>query len=332
MLCLYVHMKEKEKSNNIHNSDDFLTTQELELLKNKNFNDFNSKNDNSEKENELTPEEQAKKRKKSAIKYILNIAFVLIATILSLYFALKDNFNEVISYLGSSDWKWILVIVGVMLAMTILRSLVLFCFARLYTRKYHMYQALAVDQIGIFYNAVTPGASGGEVMQAYTFKKQGIPVSSSVSIMAMYSIVFQTVLIIYGIVSFCVEYDFIMSLNDWVINLGFFTLSIPMWVLAILGFLLNAAVILIVLLMGYWRGFHNFIMGPCISLLTKMRIVKKPDERREKLRVQVENFKIELRRLLTNIPFFLLVAFLFFLYLTMRFSIPYFVGIALGNE
>ena len=84
--------------------------------------------------------------------------------------------------------------------------------------------------------------------------------------------------------------------------------------------------------MGYWRGFHHFVMGPCINLLHKLRIVKNPDKQRENLRIQVENFKIELRRLLTNIPFLILVVVLVFAAMTIKFSVPYFIGLALGNQ
>lgn len=269
--------------------------------------------------------------KKTVVRYVLNILFVLIVTALALFLSLKDNFNLIVENLRKCNYLWILFIVGVMVMMILCRGLVLFCFARLYTRKYHIHQALAVDQIGVFYNAVTPGASGGEIMQAYTYKKQGVPISSAVSIMAMYSIIFQSVLIIYGLLSFFIKYDYIIKMNDLVINLGSLRIALPLWLLTILGFLLNVSVILIVLLMAYWRGFHNFIMGPVVSFLHKIRIVKDADKKREDLRVQVENFKIEFRRLLTNIPFTILIAVLFFIYMTLKFSVPYFVGMALGN-
>ena len=96
--------------------------------------------------------------------------------------------------------------------------------------------------------------------------------------------------------------------------------------------MLNVGVILLVLLMAYWHGFHNFVMGPVISLLSKIKILRNPDKTRENLRVHVENFKIEFRRLWTNITFFILVFFLFALYMTLKFSIPYFCGLALHNE
>lgn len=272
-----------------------------------------------------------KKSKKMALKYVAYLLFVLAITAISIVITLYSNFDEIISQLFSCDWRWLLVVLAIMLVAVAIRSFILFCFARLYTRDYHMYQAVAVDQIGQFYNAVTPGASGGQVMQAYTYKKQGIAISSAVSMLAMYSIMFQIVLIIYGTISFIIKYDAINSIGSMGFKILDWSFALPIWPLTIIGFVLNVSVIAIVLLMGYWKKFHNFVMGPVISFLAKIHLLKNPDKKRESLRVQVENFKIEMRRLFSNIPFTILVAGSFFLYLTVKYSIPYFVGLALGN-
>ena len=274
-----------------------------------------------------------KKSKKSAIKYALNISLVLIVTTVSIILTTWNKWDSILENLAKADVKWLFAILGVMLGTIMVRSFILFCFARLYTRDYHLHQAIAVDQVGQFYNAVTPGASGGQIMQAYTYKKQGLHISSAVSALAMYSICFQIVLIIYGLLAFIIKFDLIMQMEN--ISIRFndqFTLVIPTLLLTIIGFLLNVSVILIVLLMGYWHGFHNFIMGPVIGLGAKLKILKNPDKTRENLRIQVENFKIEFRRLWTNIPFFILVIVSFAIYMTLKYSIPYFCGLALGNE
>lgn len=289
-----------------------------------------NKNEDVRPHNEENSPKDKKKKKK--LKYFLNISFVLIATVVAIALSLYDHTDEVLEYLKTCDWRILLLIFGLMFACVCIRSFILFCFARLYTKKYHFHQAMAVDQIGVFYNAVTPGSSGGQLLQAYTYKKQGIQISAAVSILAMYSIVFQTVLILYGVVSFAVKYDFINQIGSIPFNLAGWNFSLPIWPLTIIGFCLNVGVILIVLLMGYWHRFHNFIMGPCISFLARIKLVKNPDKKRESLRVSVENFKIELRRLLTNIPFTILVSICFFVYFTIKFSIPYFCGIALGNQ
>ncbi len=274
------------------------------------------------------------KSKKSALKYFLNISLVLIATGLAIFFAIKDDAGEIWKTLKGADYRYLLIIVGMMLGCILIRSFILFIFAHLFTRKYHFHQAIAVDQIGQFYNAITPGASGGQIMQAYTYKKQGVQVSSAVSILAMYSIVYQIMLIIFGTLSFIIKYDFITALGSIPTNIKIneVAINLPIWPLTIVGFLLNLGVVAIVFLMGYWHGFHNFIMGPVITFLGKIKLVKNPDKQRENLRIQVENFKLEFRRLSTNIPFLLLVVISFSAYMILKFSIPFFVGKALGNQ
>ena len=282
---------------------------------------------------EEQPEAGKSNTKKTTIKYIINISLVLVITGVAIYFAIKDNADEIFHTLLTADWVYLLIIIAIMFGCIAVRSFLYFAFAHLFTNKYHFHQAIAVDQIGQFYNAITPGASGGQIMQAYTYKKQGMAVSSAVSILAMYSIVYQVILIIFGLISFIVKYDFITALGYVKITLNENSpINIPLWPLTIIGFLLNVGVIAIVFLMGYWHGFHNFMMGPVTSLLAKMKIVKNPDKTRENLRIQVENFKIEFRRLSTNIPFLLLVVVSFTAYMCLKFCIPYFVGLALGNQ
>ena len=291
--------------------------------------------DKEDLEKKVAEHEEGKpKSKKSTIKYILNISLVLIATGLAIFFAIKDDAAEIWKTLITADVRYLLVVLGIMAGCILVRSFIYFCFAHLFVRKYHFHQALAVDQIGQFYNAITPGASGGQIMQAYTYKKQGVPVSSAVSILAMYSIMYQFILIIFGAVSLIVKNDFITKLGyiPTTIKINEVPINLPIWPLTIFGFILNVGVIGIVFLMGYWHGFHNFIMGPVVTILNKIKLVKNPDKTRENLRIQVENFKIEFRRLSTNIPFLLLVIASFVVYMSIKFSIPYFVGKALGNQ
>jgi uncharacterized protein (TIRG00374 family) len=276
---------------------------------------------------------EKKPKGKVSWKYILNILLVLIVTAAAVAISLASDFDNVIESFKTVNWGWIGVCFLIVIFAMFLRALILFCFARLYTRNYKFRQAIACDNIGTFYNGVTPGASGGQVMQAYTYKKQGVPISAAASILVMYSIIYQTVLIIYGVVSFIVKYDTLMTINAITIKINE-TLSIPIPILplTIIGFALNLGVVVIVLLMSYSRKFHHLIMGPGIGLLAKIKIIKNPDKSRESLRIQVENFKIELRHLLSNIPFTILIAVLFFMVMTLNFSVPFFAGKALGAD
>lgn len=265
------------------------------------------------------------KKKKSLIRYIAYILIVLIATGVSLAFSLwGDKFDAVVNVFAKADWRFILLVVGLVVIIYCIQALILVIFCRLYTRKYKFHQGLAASMVCQFYSDVTPGASGGQIMEVYTMRNQGIQVSNAASIMVMWFILYQSALIAFGVLSLGFEWRAIMSLkpdiNGW---------KPPMWPLILIGFLLNLSVILLLYLMSFSHKIHNFILHYVVGFLGKIRILKNPDKTRENLRVQVENFKIELRRLQSNIPVLIVQFILFFAMIFLQYSLPYFCGFAL---
>ncbi len=294
---------------------------------------YNAMAEEIKKENVDNQEE--KKQKHSGIKYLINILLVLAVTFVAVLITLFSDPNagpqQILATVRHANWMWIGIAFLITFFAILIQGVILFFYARLYTRKYHVYQGLAVNCIGIFYNAVTPGASGGQVMEAYTYKKQGVPISAAASIMVMQGIVYQIVLIIYGILAITIKSETIFSIKAFEFTINGYDISLSSLPLIIIGFGLNLFMIVLLFGMSYWKRLHNFILGPLIGGLAKIKIVKNPDKSRENLRIQVENFKIELKRLFSNIPFLILVLLLNFIVMTCNFSLPFFVGKALGS-
>lgn len=284
------------------------------------------------------PIEEAKdKKKKGIVRYVVYLSIVLIATGLSLTFSLWNQFDQVVecfknSFSTVNGWVYMLIIAGCVALSYLVDALIILVFCRLYTRNYKYHQAFATSLIGQFYSDVTPGSSGGQVMQAYTMKSQGIPVSSAASIMVMSFILYQTALILFDLIAFGFEFNNIMGIPGIEFDVFDWHVNIPMVPIILVGFLLNISIILLLFLMSYSHKFHNFILHYVIGFLGKIRLLKKPDKTRENLRVQVENFKIELRRLQSNIPVVILQITLFLLMLFLRFCIPYLSGLAMGYQ
>jgi glycosyltransferase 2 family protein len=277
-------------------------------------------------------EEKPEKKKHPALKFLVYFAIIIIATGLALFFSLYQDFDGVIAALSKASIEYLLIIGGLVALSYCIDAFIIFVFSRLYTRNYKFHQGLATSMVGAFYSAVTPGSSGGQVMQIYTMKKQGVETSNAASIMIMSFIVYQIALIIIGLISlFFSAGELISTIGTFNIVWGNNTIHIPAIPLTIAGFLLNLFVIVGLFLMSYSHKFHNFIMHYGIDFLAKLHILKHPEETRESLRIQVENFKIELRRLLSNIPVLLLVFVCFSLILIIRFSIPFFAGLCLDG-
>ncbi len=272
-------------------------------------------------------ENRKKKRVSPVAKYAFYIIIILLLTAASLALTLYNTFFDVVNAFTSTDWRWIIVIAAVVFFHYLIDSFIVFCYARLYTRKYKFRQAMANKLVGMFYDGVLPAGTGEQIFQTRTLSKQGVPISNAASIMVMSFITYQIVLILYGILSFIFKYDLISSIGSFSLN----GVLIPVWPLAIIGFIINISLIGLLFLMSYNRHIHNFIMKHGVNLFAKLHIVKHPEKTRESLRIQVENFKIELRRLQSNIPFMLLIIICTFLMMTTKYCIPYFAGLALDG-
>ena len=201
---------------------------------------------------------ETNKEKKSSIKkYVIYVGIVLVATAISLMISLwGDKFGQVVKAFQNTNFLYVLIIIGCVAFSYIIDAFIIKVFCRLYTADYKLHQGLANSLIGTFYSDVTPGASGGQIMQTYTLKQQGIQVSNAASIFVMWFILYQTALILFDIIAFIVERNVIFSIKS--VQIGSF--EIPTIIFIIAGFLLNLVVILALYLMSFSHKFHNFIL------------------------------------------------------------------------
>jgi len=297
--------------------------------------------------------EANKPKKKKWYKYILYLTLILVITIVVLAISLTQGsgsyeYNDageiiyeykvyqllpsVFSQLFKGNkYTWFFIgFIGAIIILYLLNSLSLWLYARLYTKKYKYHQAVANYMIGVFYSNITPGSSGGQFAQAFTFSRQGIPVSSGASILVMSFIVYQSVLVVSGLFSM-IKINDVLAIDVISLNIGEMKFPIPVTVFIILGYLLNAFVILLLFLMSYSKKFHNFVLTHGINFFAKLHLIKNPEKKKESLRLQVENFRVELRRLQSNIPFTILVVLLTFITLYINNSLPVICGYALNG-
>ena len=315
------------KKNRKVEQEDYLD--ELERTRKKESVSLNTKTSEVEETQDLKKEDSPQKKKRS--KYPLYIAIILAVTAVTMYLSLKDDFNQIVTNFATMNVPYFIYGALCFLGCFLINSLILFLFARRYRKKYYFHQAMANDCIGNFYNCITPSASGGQFMQAYTYKKQGISLSNGTSCLIMNFIVYQLVMIVLASVSVFAKSDKVFVGNTYDIQL-FEGFSLPFWVIMILGYALQFIVIGLVILMSTWRGFHNFILNKGVNLLAKIKIIKNPDESRRSFAVAIDSFKVELKNLLINPRFLILIIILHILCFACRYSIPYFINIAVLGE
>lgn len=111
--------------------------------------------------------------KKNIKKYILNVAIILIVGGLSIYFSIGNQLEGTIKSLKHCHLGWLLVVAILMCIFYLINAMNLTLFAKVYKKDYTLKQGIVNAMAGIFFNGITPMASGGQFYQVYAFNKQG---------------------------------------------------------------------------------------------------------------------------------------------------------------
>lgn len=139
---------------------------------------------------------------------------------------------------------------------------------------------------GFFYSNITPGASGGQPMQVAAMNKAGVPVGNGTTTVTIRLICNQ----------FMVS---VLSLAFLIANRAFVyrQLEGAIWFVRV-GWLINFAVVPLVLLAAFRRAWIRKLVGGLISLFTKLRILKDPDATRQSAEEVLDTYHTALKALL----------------------------------
>ena len=285
---------------------------------------------------QISEENQNSKKNKKNRKYLINLSIIFIVAIGFTLFTLftDDNLSAVIEAFSQAN-GWVIAIILVMMGgVVLIESTILFILARLYTTRYNLRKGIGNFFIGIFFSHITPSSSGGQFAQAYTFKKQGIDLANAASILVMHFLLYQIAQVFFGVLAILFRFNQFASQVE---NVTIGTIDIPIISLSLIGFGINFLIIFGILLLAKSRFIHTVLINGIVTLLGKLKIIKNPDRIKENLHVQIENFRIELKRLQANKAVTWVLLIMFFARMFISNAIPYvsamaFPTIDLGNS
>lgn len=282
-------------------------------------------------QNQEIPQFEIKDEKSNASKkYKINLLIIFLVAIGFTLFTLfsDDNLNSVIAAFSQANGWMILVIILVMGMNILFEGIILFILARLYTTRYNLKKSINNYFIGIFFSHITPSGTGGQFAQAYVFNKQGIEIANAASILVMHFLLSQIAQVIFGIMALLFRLDKFLAITQTV---NLFGASISIIYLSLIGFAINFLIIFFILALAKSRFLHKTIVNGVVALLGKLKVIKNPDKVKSNLEVQIENFRIESKRLQSNTPVTFVLLGLFFIRMTLSYSIPYLSAMALPS-
>lgn len=231
---------------------------------------------------------------KRARKQLINVSVLLLLvglTLIVLFTSNRElNFENIGIFLSGCDYRWMIAAVAAMLLFVIFEALSLHFILHGLGERPKLRSSLVYSTSDIYYSAITPSASGGQPASAFYMIKDGIGAGKSSFALVYNLIAYTAAIIVIGVLAFAVRPEFFGQIDNWFARL-----------LIILGFVVQGLLLLFFIACMFCGRAVLKCGNGIINLLTKLRIVKKPEKWREKLKSEIEKYK-DCRRAIREHP------------------------------
>lgn len=254
-------------------------------------------------------------------KYVASALFFVITLAITVYVIIAElDFEFLKNVLKECNKVYILVGMSMLLLYLLFQALYTKIILKSLKSKISIARGFVYSCIEFYFSAVTPSSTGGQPVEMYYMKKDGIPMSSSSIAVLLITGIFKLVLIIFGVL--------VIIFKPWIISGN----GILFNVIFTFGFVVNAALIVLCLMLMLSREFIRKIVMGTIRLLAKLRLNKHPTETMSKFEKHLEDYALGIMHIKKNIPMVIATTILTVFQRVALFSVAYFVHLALGME
>ena len=179
-------------------------------------------------------------------------------------------------------------------------------------------RCLGYSFVGFYVSSITPSATGGQPAQIYYMSRDGVPAAHGALNMMLIAVCYQVVVIGYALAVALLRFDLVANLGG---GLG---------LLLLFGAVVNGALTAGMLCLMFLPNAARRLTGGVLSLLVRVRLVRRPEEAREKLEKQMEEYRRGADCVRRNPALVPALLGLTFCQLTALFSVPLVVYHAFG--
>jgi len=220
---------------------------------------------------------------KRAKKQILNILFlvVLIGITVTVVFVSQDiNLHDVITFTKNCNPWYIVAALGGLLGYILFEALSLHIIARKLGHKSKAVSSVAYSTSDLYYSAITPSASGGQPASAFYMMRDGMS-GGTAGFTVLFNIISYTVAtILVGLFALAAQPQMFSQIGHWLAK-----------TLVIFGFVVQFLLLALLLLCFFRARVIRKIGNFGITVLSKMKIIKKPDKWRTRLDNMVDKYR-----------------------------------------
>lgn len=223
-----------------------------------------------------------KKLSKSARKQLINIIVLVLLIGITLTVLLtcnkELNFKTITDFIKGSN-PWLLATsVLCMLMGVVFEGLSLFLISRHLGHKGKVVSAIAYSTADIYYSAITPSASGGQPAAAYYMHKDGMNVGTASFTLVFNVVAYTAAFLVLAAMAFIINPSLYASFDFW-----------PKFFI-IIGIVIQSLLLAFFIACMFCHRIILKVGNGCISLLVRIKIIKREEKWRKKLNDVVETY------------------------------------------
>lgn len=232
----------------------------------------------------------------------------------------EDNVGEIFKIIQKVDIKFIAIAILCMCCFILSEGINIARTLKLLECKVNFINSIKYALVGFFFSSVTPSASGGDPMQLYYMKKDGLPIGHSALALLTEFSSFQFVTVIIALIGFIINYNFI---QNSVGNIKY---------LLLIGVAINVAILAIILLTIFSNKIIHILLNLVCKILEKLHY-RKVASFKEKCLEQIQEYKAGSKLLKRNKKILFKIILTTIVQIVLYHSIPYIIYLSFGlNE
>ena len=249
-----------------------------------------------------------------------NSILLLLITAVVVGFVLKDDFPDIMKALMNSNLLYLFIALCIFAVGLLFEAKAYQEIIEEYNHSYTLMQAYKMLIITKFFNGITPFSSGGQPMQVYLLKRDGIRITKATNIIIQNFIIYQAALVTVGIFAVVVNY----------FNPIFHNATLLKHLVRV-GFIMNTLVMIGLIIVSVSSRFNHFILRKTIWLLDRLHLIKGKDKVLARWEERVDDFHEGTDYLKRNPMLCVRTYFYNIIYLILVYSMPFFVVLGLNH-
>ncbi|MBQ9068403.1 MAG: flippase-like domain-containing protein [Eggerthellaceae bacterium] len=227
------------------------------------------------------------------------------------YLFIAGEGEETLHAISSFNWAFLLIALVVIVVYWLLESACMQIISNYLYPGFSFVKTVIVTIIGQYFNCITPLSSGGQPMQAYYYKRFGMPLSDAMTMLLVRFIVYQFTMTIYAVIVL-------------ILRFRYFTETLrPLMYLVAIGFLGGLFLMAMLLALAFAKNTITKAVGWIISVLANFNIIKDRDATRANAIAQLEDAYNGIRVIMKEPSLLVKVSLVSFVQLTVFFSMSF---------